>query len=60
MCQAAQGSAGTVADTSVSVMARGPVGLTTVLMGAIAIRAGAILSPYISTQQASVIMVHIN
>jgi hypothetical protein len=39
------GRAGTVTDTRVSEIARGPVGLTTVLMGAMEIRAGAMLSP---------------
>ena len=43
----AQGSAGTVAETKESVMARGPTGLTTVFTGAMAIKAGAILSPCI-------------
>ena len=41
----AQGSAGTVAEIKESVMARGPTGLTTVFTGAMAIKAGAILSP---------------
>lgn len=39
------GSAGAVTEMSVSAMARGPTGLTTVFTGAMAIRAGAILSP---------------
>lgn len=39
------GSAGRATDTSVSAMARGPTGLTTVFTGAMAIRAGAIFSP---------------
>ena len=38
-------SAGTVAVTRTSVMASGPVGLTIVRIGAIAMSAGAILRP---------------
>ena len=48
--RAAQGSAGTVADTKVSVMAKGPTTFITVLIGAIEISAGAILRPCISAQ----------
>lgn len=40
-----QGNAGAVIGTSTSVMAKGPTGFTTVRIGAMAISAGAILSP---------------
>ena len=49
MCRAAQGSAGSVADTRESVMARGPTGFTTVLTGETAMSAGAMLRPCSST-----------
>ncbi len=39
------GKAGTWADTSVSVMASGPTGLTISLIGATPMRTGAMLSP---------------
>ena len=42
---AAQGRAGTVASTRTSVIDRGPVGLTTVLVGAMEMRAGAMFRP---------------
>ncbi len=44
------GSAGAVTEMSVSAIARGPTGLTTVFTGAMAIRAGAIFSPCMHAQ----------
>ena len=49
------GRAGTVTETSVSVIARGPTGLTTVFTGATTISVGAILSPCMYQQCLSIL-----
>ena len=50
--------AGTVTDTSVSVIASGPTGLTTVLVGAMAINVGAIFSPCMTPLLNSTLALH--